>query len=165
MTWGKSPIVGETGVDPNPREPQWLINQLWELFTLKRSRLSSRQREVVNQADQDACDRWAKIKLDIELSPIPDLHLLRHAGHSPNGTLLPRYLVRRLQTLRDEAGKKSDDYEDEEYEKAKEKRVEALVRWRERYPDIILADDPVSIYKTWPPDLMNELDEIDREVI
>jgi hypothetical protein len=38
-------------------------------------------------------------------------------------------------------------------------------RWREINPDTILADDPVSLYRTWPADLMDELDEIDREAI
>lgn len=45
------------------------------------------------------------------------------------------------------------------------RREDAVNYWRERNPNSILADDRLSIYRTWPTDLMAELDEIDREAI
>ena len=167
MEWEKSPIDGEAGVEFYAHSPQWRADHRHELSKLIRSRISNTQRKVFEQAEREGRERWAKIQSDVEreLTPTPDLHFLVHVGHSPGGTLFPRYLVRGLQALRERADDKRDEYEDEEYEKAKEEREEAIVRWRQRHPDIILADDPASIYKTWPADLMDELDAIDREAI
>ncbi|KAF2184523.1 hypothetical protein K469DRAFT_780819 [Zopfia rhizophila CBS 207.26] len=86
-------------------------------------------------------------------------------GRSPGGTLFPWYLVKGLMALRKHANENGSKLYDEEYDKAKEKREEAISRWMEKNPDSMLADDPLSIYRTWSPDLMDELDEIDREAI
>ena len=47
-----------------------------------------------------------------------DLRFLTDIGHSPGGTLFPRYLVKGLRSLRDEADDKVEEYYDEEYKKA-----------------------------------------------
>ena len=167
MQWEKSPIDGEAGVEFDARLSQWRADQNHELSTLIRSRISNTQRKVFQQAEREGRERWAKIESDAErgLTPTPDLHFLVHVGHSPGGTLFPRYLVRGLQALRQRADDKRDGYEVEEYKKAEKGREEAIVRWRQRHPDTILADDPASIYRTWPAGLMDELDAIDRDAI
>ena len=47
--------------------------------------------------------------------------------------------------------------------KADEKRKAAVLDWEEIHPDIKLNHDLTCMYKTWPSDLMDELDEIDRQ--
>ena len=86
-------------------------------------------------------------------------------GHSPGGTLFPWYLVKGLMTLRQQADDQGVKIFNEESDSATVKREEAINRWKERNPDSMLADDPLSIYRTWPADLMDELNEIDREEI
>lgn len=167
MSFAKSPMLGEAGVNFHPSQPQWLADQLWELSELRRSRISSTQKVLVIQAEREANERWAKFVSDVEmkLTPAPDLHLLRDIGHSPCGTLFPWYLVKGLKAIRSRADDEEDGYEEEEHKKAKNKREEAIDRWREKNPDKILADDSLSIYRTWPADLMDELDAIDEEAI
>jgi hypothetical protein len=65
--------------------------QLDGLSKLRWSRISNRKRELVIQSELEARDHWAKIKSDVELdpTPLPDLHLLRDVGQSPAGTLFP----------------------------------------------------------------------------
>lgn len=87
---------------------------------------------------------------------MPDLHLLRDIGHSPGGTLFPWYLVKGLLTLRNYANEIEDESYREEYDSAEIKRGEAINLWRDKNPDSILTDDAISIYKTWPADLMDE---------
>lgn len=38
-----------------------------------------------------------------------------------------------------------------------------ILDWQEQHQDVKLNHHPIHIFKTWPPDLMDELDEIDRE--
>ncbi|TAQ90810.1 hypothetical protein B7494_g883 [Chlorociboria aeruginascens] len=167
MKWERSPIGGEEGVSFRILTPPWQADHGYKLSLLIRSRISNTQRKIFEQAKQGGRERWAKIKSDVtrELTPTPDLPFLVDVGHSPGGTLFPRYLVRGLQALRKRADDKCYDYEDEEYDKAEVEREDATVRWRQRHPDIILADDLASIYRTWPADLMGELDAIDRAAI
>lgn len=68
-------------------------------------------------------------------------------------------------TLRNHANDQGNKLYDEEYDSATIKREETINHWKERNPDSMLADDPLSIYRTSPADLMNDLDEIDREAI
>ena len=167
MQWERSPINDKAGVYLHTHSPDWRALPRYELSTLIRSRISNTRRKAFQQAEREVYEQWDKIVSDVkrELTPAPDSHLLWHVGHSPGGTLFPRYLVRGLKALRERADDKYDKYEDEEYEKAKERREEAIVRWKGRYPDVILADDPASIYRTWPASLMDELDTIDRDAI
>lgn len=48
-------------------------------------------------------------------------------------------------------------------EKADEKRKATVLDWEERHPDIKLNHDLTCMYWTWPSDLMDKLDEIDRQ--
>lgn len=68
-------------------------------------------------------------------------------------------------TLRHHADTQGNKLYDEEYDSATVKREKAINRWKERNPDSMLQDDPLSIYRTWPADLVDDLDEIDREAI
>ncbi|KAL9101264.1 MAG: hypothetical protein Q9163_003462 [Psora crenata] len=133
-----------------------------------RARVSEKRKRLGNVKTErilvEINERWREVTRNIDQTPTPELHLLRDIGHSPGDTLFPRYLVKGLDALRSEADKKGDDYY-EEYTTAEGRKEEAIDRWKERNPDAILADDPVSLYKTWPADLMDELDEIDREAI
>ena len=67
--------------------------------------------------------------------------------------------------LRDHANEVGRKSYDEGYDSAMVKREEKINYWRIRNPNSILADDALSIYSTWPSDLMVELDELDREAI
>ena len=142
-------------------EPDWLLLQRGGVGDSRRQLGNRRTEHIINQINE----RWDEVVRDIKQTPTPDLHLLRDMGHSPGGTVFPRYLVKGLMALREEADDKGGEYYEEEYKVAEVKKEEAIDRWRERNPDMILADDPVSLYRIWPADLMDELDGIDREAI
>ncbi|MCJ1245703.1 hypothetical protein MMC30_002907 [Trapelia coarctata] len=161
MSWKSPTPLVEEGFEQLPRDPDWLFDQLYAVNRMWR-RLG---RQLTAQYRQELRDRWAAVESSAEFTPLPDLHLLRDMGHSPGGTLFPWYLVKGIMTLRDHANEKGGKSYDEEYDSAMIKREEAINRWREGNPSSILADDPLSIYRTWPADLMYELDGIDREAI
>ncbi|KAL8972165.1 MAG: hypothetical protein Q9197_002911 [Variospora fuerteventurae] len=162
MSWKSPTPLREKAYTISFPEPDWVLFQRRGVCDW-RPRLGNRRTERICR---EITKRWDEVTRDIEQTPTPDLHLLRDMGCSPGGTLFPWYLVKGLMALREEADDKGEIYHyEEEFERAVVKREEAIDRWRERNPDTILADDPVSIYRTWPADLMNELDEIDREAI
>ena len=113
-------------------------------------------RKSAIQYRQEIRDRWAAFESGVQLAPLPDLHLLRDMGRSPGGTLFPWYLVKGLMALREHANDQGIKSYSEEYNSAKESREDAINRWRERNPDSILQDDPISIYRAWPADLMDD---------
>ncbi|KAL8969815.1 MAG: hypothetical protein Q9197_004144 [Variospora fuerteventurae] len=164
MGWKKSPIPESPGTESPPR-PDWFLDQLFWLGQQlrKRGTYTDLDKLILKHLDE-AKDYWRKIR-DIELSPLPDLHLLKHIGKSPSGTLFPRYLVIGLHKLLDRANNRGLKFYDEEYEKAKTKRTEIIQRWQDDNPDSILAHDPVSIYRTWPQDLMAQLNAVDQEAM
>ena len=86
-------------------------------------------------------------------------------GHSPSGTLLPRYLVKGLYALRLEAESRGFDYYRDQNEGMQAKRAEVIRRWQDEHPDSILLFDALSIYKTWPAELMSQLNAIDSAAI
>ena len=159
MGWDKSPIRDQTGV-VQPPDAVWFLNQTGNIGDMRRQ-LGNR---VTDKIRKEVRDRWDQV-CNIELTPLPDLHLLKNIGHSPNGTFFPRYLVKGLYELRHCADDRGEKYYDEEYKKAKVKRREVIDQWQEENPNAILADDPLSIYRTWPSDLMDRLDAVDREAI
>ncbi|KAL8989209.1 MAG: hypothetical protein Q9177_001857 [Variospora cf. flavescens] len=162
MSWKSPTPLREKAYTISLPEPEWLVRQIGDVCACER-RLGSRRTERIRR---EITKRWDEVTRNIEQTPTPDLHLLRDMGRSPGGTLFPWYLVKGLMALREEADYKGEIYHyEEEFERAEVKRGEVFDRWRERNPDTILADDPVSVYRTWPADLMNELDEIDREAI
>lgn len=160
MEWEKSPVYEKAYTIDIP-QPDWLLLQRGGVGDSRRQLGNRWTEHIINQINE----RWDEVARDIEQTPTPDLHLLRDMGHSPGGTVFPRYLVKGLMSLREEADEKGGKYYDEEYKVAEVKKEVAIDRWRERNPDMILADDPVSLYRTWPADLMDKLDEIDREAI
>ena len=161
MSWESPTPLEEEGFESGPRWPDWLYDQLYAVTELGK-RLGA---QLAAQYRQEIKDKWDVFESGVELTPLPDLHLLRDMGHSPGGTLFPWYLVKGLMTLRDHADLQGRKLYDEEYHSAMTKREETINRWKERNPDSMLADDPLSIYRTWPADLMHDLDDIDREVI
>ena len=161
MSWKSPTPLEEKGFERLPPEPDWLLDQLYAV-THKQNRLG---RLLADQYRQELRDRWDIVQSGVELTPSPDLHLLRDMGRSPGGTLFPWYLVKGLMTLRNHADDEGDKSYDEEYDSATVKREEAINRWKERNPDSILADDPLSIYRTWPADLVDDLNKIDQEAI
>ncbi|KAF1993296.1 hypothetical protein P154DRAFT_78454 [Amniculicola lignicola CBS 123094] len=163
MSWKSPTPLEEGGFEILPPVPEWLYDVKYALCDMEKRlgvQLTDRYRREID-------GRWAAVESSVELTPLPDLHLLRDMGRSPGGTLFPWFLVKGLMALREHANENGSKLYDEEYNKAKEKREEAISRWMEKNPDSMLADDPLSIYinRTWPPDLMDELDEIDREAI
>ncbi|KAL9013853.1 MAG: hypothetical protein Q9173_001477 [Seirophora scorigena] len=164
MQWKKSPIPGSPGVI-SPPEPDWFMDQKFWLGQqmTKIGPYTDRDMVILKHLDE-AKDYWRKIR-DIELSPLPDLHLLKHIGRSPSGTLFPRYLVIGLHKLLDRANNRGQAFYNEEYEKAKTKSTEIIQRWQDDNPDSILARDPVSIFRTWPQDLMAQLNAVDQEAM
>ena len=67
--------------------------------------------------------------------------------------------------LRNHANETGDILYRDEDDSVEAKRKEAISCWMERNANSILADDAISMYRTWSVDLMDELDEIDREAI
>ncbi|KAL8903401.1 MAG: hypothetical protein Q9207_003947 [Kuettlingeria erythrocarpa] len=164
MEWEKSPIPRSPGA-VSPPEPDWFENQMFWLGQQKRKRRPYTDRDMlILKYLDEAEDYWRKIR-DTELSPLPELHLLKHIGRSPSGTLFPRYLVIGLRKLLDRANERGMEFYEQEYEKAKTKRTEIIQRWRDENPDSILADDPVSIFRTWPQELMVQLNAVDQEAM
>lgn len=161
MSWKSPTPLEEEGFERLPPYPDWLLDQLYAVTHMGK-RLGA---QLTEQYRREIRDRWAVFESGVDLTPLPDLHLLRDMGRSPGGTLFPWYLVKGLMTLRNHANDEGNKLYDEEYDSAAIKREEAINRWKERNPDSMLADDPLSIYRTWPADLVDDLNEIDREAI
>jgi hypothetical protein len=164
----RMPSAPPTPLDENcyeigPPYPYWLMNLIYSVNYME-SELGS---ERAAQRRDEMFDRWDAVYsgMEPELTPLPDLHVLRDMGRSPDGTLFPWYLVKGLITLRQYANNQGDKLYDDEYDIAAAKREETINRWREKNPDSVLAHDLLSVYRTWPQDLMDELDEIDREAV
>ena len=107
--------------------------------------------------------RWEKVAPSIDQTPLPDLHLLKNMGSSPNGTLYPRYLVEGLYALRHRAEMKASEFFAESRNKNVRERDATISDWKNQHTDVKLRHHHVSIFRTWPSDLMDKLDEIDRE--
>jgi len=161
MSWKSPTPLEEEGIESWPPWPWWLHDQLYALNPM----IIRLGRQLIDQYRRGIKDRWAEVESGVELTPLSDLHFLRDMGRSPGGTLFPWYLVKGLITLRDHTDHQGNNLYHEEYDSAEVKREEAINRWKERNPDSILADDPLSIYRTWPADLIDDLDELDREAI
>ena len=161
MSWRIPTPLQEEGYEILPPDPDWLLDQLYAVNRMWR-RLG---RQLTDQRCREITDRWAAIESGAELMSLPDLHLLRDMGRSSDGTIFPWYLVKGLIALREHANDQGTKSYAEDYDSAMLKREEAIEHWKKRNPDSILADDPLSIYNTWPADLMDELNEIDREAI
>ena len=159
MGWKKSPFAyKETPFDFLEDPPHWLLDQTYKAFRV----LGDSQGRLFADSLEE---RWHKLELSIDRTPLPDLHLLKNMGSSPHGTLYPRDFVNGLYTLCDRAHEKVEIIYDENATKADEKREATILSWKERHPDVELSYHPVSIFRTWPSDLMDELDEIDREMV
>lgn len=157
MSWAKSPLCEKE----NPRDvtdniPDWFLKEHGRALDI----LGPRRMTL---ATRSLRERWEKIDLTIDRTPLPDLHLLKNMGSSPNGTLYPRYLVEGLHALREHADNNARAFFLENFAKSSRKRKATISDWQERNPDVKLNDHPIYIFKTWPADLMDELDEIDRE--
>ena len=161
MSWKSPTPLKEEGYEISPSDPDWFCNQLYDAPKMER-RLGT---SWVRQHRCEVKNRWAAVKSSVELTPSPDLHLLRDMGRSPGGTLFPWYLVKGLMTLRNHANDQGTRLYDGEQDNALVKREEAICQWKERNPESTLSYDLPSIYKTWPTDLMDVLDELERDAI
>lgn len=159
MTWAKSSFGWkEIPHELTGGQPLWMIRASMEAFKV----LGYRRAEKFDKLLEE---RWNKIVLSVNRAPVPDLHLLKNAGSSPNGTLYPWYLVYGLYSLRERAHDKAEEIFYESCKIAEEKREAAFSNWKERHPDFKLTHQPFSILRTWPSELMDELDEIDRDLV
>ena len=159
MRWDKSPIKEKSIVVPPPHS-DWFLEQSDNIEDM-RSQLGDRRTDNLRREVEAS---WVK-KRNTERTPLPSLHLLKNMGHSPSGTVFPRYLVKGLRELREVANARGKRYYVEEYKKAKVKRSKIISHWQEGKPDTVLAFDPVSIYRTWPLELMAQLDAVDQEAM
>ena len=161
MSWKSPTPLEEEGFERLPPDPDWLLEQLYAVTHMEK-RLG---RQLTGQYRREIKDRWALVKSGAEMTPLPDLPLLKDMGRSAGGTLFPWYLVKGLMTLRNHANDQGTGVYEEEYDIAVVKRDEGIRRWKDGNPDSMLADDPLSIYRTWPANLVDDLNEIDREAI
>lgn len=160
MSWTKSPLCDkENPCDVTDDEPDWLSREVMRAFKI----LGRRRMALFDHLTRLLRERWKKIDLSIDRTPLPDLHLLKNMGSSPNGTLYPRYLVEGLFALRERADNKALTIFAENFKKSIRKREATISDWKKQHQDVKLNDHPVSIFRTWPSDLLDELDEIDRE--
>ncbi len=159
MKWGKSRIHEKSKV-LTPPASEWFLAQLSHIGDMRRQW----GRRSAERYEQEARERWCQV-CNIELAPLPDLHLLKDMGRSPSGTLFSRYLVKGLHELRWRANGRGECHYNEEYERAKFRRREVIHRWQDDNPASVLADDSISIYRTWPSALMVQLDALDRETM
>ncbi|KAL9124599.1 MAG: hypothetical protein Q9217_006082 [Psora testacea] len=153
--WTAPPELYEEGEDRRAPYPWHLVEERWGLYS----------RETIPYRPLwELHDRWERAICGVQ-SPVPDLHLLKDMGRSPGGTLFPWYLVEGLMALREDANHKGSNWYIEEYVIAVGKRKEAIYRWKEKHPDSVLSQYRASDCRTWPVDLVDELDEIDRESV
>lgn len=160
MTWNKSPVP-DTPRMPDLPTAYWVDEKDYGILSLKK-KLGEHQTSIyVNELRE----YWDKV-CDIDLAPVPDICLLTHINHSPSGTLFPRYLVKALWELLDPAHKRGLQRFYDLYKQADRRRDETIRQWKQERPDEMLADDAISIYyRTWPTQLMAQLDSIDQEAI
>lgn len=156
MCWERSPYCPEYPGDLTEHTPIWVFKKKCEL-----SRLLGRDRAVPFEVWID--EHWKNIEISLNRTSLPNLHLLKNIGSSPNGTLYPRYLVLGLHSLRKLVEEKVSDIYNQNVVDADERRRAAILDWESRHPDVKLDHHLTRIFRTWPPDLMNTLDEIDRQ--
>ena len=159
ILWDKSPIPETPRIEDIP-EPDWFGWQEHGIRGLKKRLGDSLTKTYLDEARK----YWERV-CDIELTRVPDIYLLTHINHSPSGTLFPRYLVKALWELLDSTHKRGLRYHYDKEDRAKRMREETIRQWQEEHSGEILADDALSIYRTWPAELMARLDEVDREAI
>ena len=160
MSWTKSPLCEKE----NPcvvtcDEPDWVSEEAIRAYKI----LGRRRLTLFHELIRELGERWEKIDLSIHRTPLPDLHLLNNMGSSPNGTLYPRYLVEGLYALRKRADDKAVETFYENDIESTRKRKAYISDWQKQHQDVKLSHHPIHIFRTWPSDLMDELDEIDRE--
>lgn len=159
MLWAKTPYRNGRTYENPEYIPDWLLRETMRVYDIVRPRHRDRCQHLYRLLSE----RWEKIELSIDLTPLPDLQLLKNMGSSPNGTLYPRYLVEGLCALRERAEEKASHLSGDNSEKSSIKRAATISDWKNQHPDVKLNHHPESIFRTWPSDLMDKLDEIDRE--
>lgn len=107
MSWTKSPLCRkERPCDNLDFFPDWLPRQITRAFEIVGRRHMARFEHLCRLLRE----RWKKIGLGIDRTSLPDLHILKNMGSSPNGTLYPRYLVEGLYALRERAEMKASKF-------------------------------------------------------
>lgn len=160
MSWTKSLLCEkEKPFRAVTKMPDWVGREVFRAIKI----IGFRRGPLLEETMRSLTERWQKIDLSIHRTPLPDRHLVNNIGSSPNGTLYPRYLVDGLYALRQRANDKALDLFTENNEKSTRRREAYISDWQEQHQDVKLNHHPIHIFKTWPSDLMDELDEIDRE--
>ena len=160
ISWTKSPLCRkEKPHYIQDNIPGWLVLERKRAYDIVGRRNMAQFDHLWNLLRQ----RWEKVDLSIDRAPLPDLHLLKNMGSSPNGTLYPLYLVEGLYALRDRAEMKTSEFFAESHKRTVRERDATISEWKNQHPDVKLRCHPISIFRTWPSDLMDKLDEIDRE--
>jgi hypothetical protein len=114
MSWKSLTPLQEEGFEIPPPKPDWLIKHCYAVGDMERRMVQQRRagklavsyqwiKEWAVQFREEINNQWDEVESSAELSPLPDLHLLRDMGHSPGGTLFPWYLAKGLMTLREHA--------------------------------------------------------------
>lgn len=156
MSWANSPLCHKYPPDLKEDPPIWVSEKDCQLSQLLGDRRANPFQDWLEE-------HWKKIELSLNRTPLPDLHLLKNIGSSPNGTFYPRYLVQGLHSLRDCVEDKASLSYEKNGTKAEKERKAAVLDWEERHQDIKLNHDLTCMFRTWPSDLMDKLDEIDRQ--
>lgn len=156
MSWIRSPLCNEYPPDLKEFPPVWVFKKQCDF-----SRLLGRHRAKPYEDWLE--EHWKKIELSLNRTPLPNLHLLKNIGSSPYGTLYPRYLVLGLHSLRACVEEKAHKIYFKNVKDAEERRTAAILDWESRHLDRKLDHHLISILRTWPSDLIDTLDEIDRQ--
>ncbi len=156
MSWVRTPLCREYPPDLVEHPPIWVFKKQCDL-----SRLLGRG--PAKPFEDWLEGHWKKIELSLNRTPLPDLHLLRNHGSSPNGTLYPRYLVLGLHSLREGVEDKVIMIYHKNVMAAEEKRNAVILDWESRHQDVKLDHHLTRMFRTWPLELMDALDEIDRQ--
>ena len=156
MSWIRSPLCREYPPDLKEHPPIWVFKKQCDL-----SRLLGRG--PAKPFEDWLEEHWKKIELSLNRTPLPDLHLLRNIGSSPNGTLYPRYLVLGLHSLRECVEDKVIMIYHKNVMAAEERRRAVILDWESRHQDVKLDHHLTRMFRTWPSDLMDALDEVDRQ--
>lgn len=120
MSWIKPPLYRSDEYPPDLKEdpPIWR-HEIW--FRLD-NLLGYRRAEPFFAWFKE---HWEKIELSLNRTPLPDLHLLKNDGSSPNGTIYPRYLVQGLHSLRESVEDKVQYIYHKKVRKAKQTKSES----------------------------------------
>lgn len=78
MEWKSPTPLQEESAEIGPTWPEWVMDQLYAITDMERQL----GRQCADQYRRKIRDRWAAFESGVELTPLPDLHLLRDMGRA-----------------------------------------------------------------------------------